>query len=325
MVDSSRGEDAARDHRCISSTSRSAAPLFFCFHSAIPRLAISRSSTSSTPDRLTREVEEGPDFCNRALTLKSRPRSSEVLSRRWTWSWSRERKPWRTRLRRRPANLQPRRRPTSLTRTSALTGPPALTRRSGSYSSLTFAISTFTAWYGWYIPDRQVVGTRTAHYRAVPPKIDRRQSISTVGDRLKGEIDRRRSIEGEIDRRRSIEREKGKKKKRKKKKKKEKRRKRIPIARARSSPVHRRCPRVVGARGSRALFLPRGEKDRGDDFYLQEPCLLSHIRIYNKSVLEWEISVGLRFKLRSKSGLKKKSAGTVEYPFCENFQLLTSG
>ncbi|XP_048331486.2 uncharacterized protein LOC107428748 isoform X1 [Ziziphus jujuba] len=29
---------------------------------------------------------------------------------------------------------------------------------------------------------------------------------------------------------------------------------------------------------------------------LNEPCLLSHIRIYNKSVLEWEISVGLRFK-----------------------------
>lgn len=29
---------------------------------------------------------------------------------------------------------------------------------------------------------------------------------------------------------------------------------------------------------------------------LNEPCLLSHIRIYNKSVLEWEISVGLRYK-----------------------------
>ncbi|CAM8904619.1 unnamed protein product [Rhodiola kirilowii] len=29
---------------------------------------------------------------------------------------------------------------------------------------------------------------------------------------------------------------------------------------------------------------------------LQEPCLLSHIRIYNKSVLEWEISAGLRYK-----------------------------
>ncbi|KAM7273540.1 hypothetical protein ACFE04_028204 [Oxalis oulophora] len=29
---------------------------------------------------------------------------------------------------------------------------------------------------------------------------------------------------------------------------------------------------------------------------LDEPCLLSHLRIYNKSVLEWEISAGLRFK-----------------------------
>ncbi|EEF38348.1 conserved hypothetical protein [Ricinus communis] len=30
---------------------------------------------------------------------------------------------------------------------------------------------------------------------------------------------------------------------------------------------------------------------------LDEPCLLSHLRIYNKSVLEWEISVGLRYKV----------------------------
>ncbi|CAN6319011.1 unnamed protein product [Urochloa humidicola] len=29
---------------------------------------------------------------------------------------------------------------------------------------------------------------------------------------------------------------------------------------------------------------------------LQEPCLLSHVRIYNKSVLEWEITAGLRYK-----------------------------
>ncbi|RWW19125.1 hypothetical protein GW17_00016844 [Ensete ventricosum] len=62
---------------------------------------------------------------------------------------------------------------------------------------------------------RQVAGMRTARYRAVPPKIDRRRSISVVGDRLKGEIDHRQLIE----------REKGRKKKRKKKKKKEKKRK----------------------------------------------------------------------------------------------------
>ncbi|RWW65512.1 hypothetical protein BHE74_00027181, partial [Ensete ventricosum] len=87
---------------------------------------------------------------------------------------------------------------------------------------------------------------------------------SIVNDRLKGEIDRRRSIEGEIDRRRSIEREKGrKKKKRKKKKKKEKRRKktyrpRAVLARASSPLVRRRCSRVVGA------LSPAREKDRGD-------------------------------------------------------------
>ncbi|RWW39216.1 hypothetical protein BHE74_00055473 [Ensete ventricosum] len=40
-----------------------------------------------------------------------------------------------------------------------------------------FTISTFTAWYGRYIPVRQVVGTRTARYRAVPPKIGRWRSI----------------------------------------------------------------------------------------------------------------------------------------------------
>ncbi|RWW43004.1 hypothetical protein BHE74_00051381, partial [Ensete ventricosum] len=90
----------------------------------------------------------------------------------------------------------------------------------------------FTAWYGRYIPVRQVAGTRTARYRAVPPKIDRR---------------------------RSIEREKGrKKKKRKKKEKKEKKRKKY------LSPARDPRPCAVAARGSRALFLPRGEIDRGD-------------------------------------------------------------
>ncbi|RWW73002.1 hypothetical protein BHE74_00019153, partial [Ensete ventricosum] len=99
-----------------------------------------------------------------------------------------------------------------------------------------------------FIPNAAMVaGTRTARYRAVPPKIDRRRLISIVGGRLKGEIGRRRSIE----------REKGRKKKWKKKKKKEKRRKRIPIARARSWPVRRRRPRVAGA-----LSPARGERSR---------------------------------------------------------------
>ncbi|RWV79300.1 hypothetical protein GW17_00059585, partial [Ensete ventricosum] len=105
------------------------------------------------------------------------------------------------------------------------------------------AISTFTARYVRYISVRQVVGTRTARYRAVPSKIDRRQSI---------------------------EREKGKKKRKKKKKK----GKRIPIARARSSPVRYRRLRAIAARGSPAptsryrswvagAFTPaRGERSR---------------------------------------------------------------
>ncbi|RZR73768.1 hypothetical protein BHM03_00028026 [Ensete ventricosum] len=98
----------------------------------------------------------------------------------------------------------------------------------------------------------RVAGTRTARYQAVLPKIDYRRSISAVDDRLKGEIDRRRSIEGEIDRRRSIEREKGKRKKKKKTRKEEKKN------------TFRDRPCAVATRGSRALFLPRGEKDRGD-------------------------------------------------------------
>ncbi|RWW88228.1 hypothetical protein BHE74_00002907 [Ensete ventricosum] len=92
-----------------------------------------------------------------------------------------------------------------------------------------FAISMFTTRYGRYIPVRQVAGTRTVSYRAVPPKID---------GRLKGEIDCRRSIE----------REKGRKKKKRKKKKKEKKRKNT-YRRARSSPVRRRRSHAVATRG----------------------------------------------------------------------------
>ncbi|RWW12183.1 hypothetical protein GW17_00024166 [Ensete ventricosum] len=88
----------------------------------------------------------------------------------------------------------------------------------------------------------------TDRFRAVPPK-------SIVGDRLKGEINYRRSIEGEIDCRRSIEREKGRKKKRKKKKKKKRGEKEY------LSPARGLHPCAVTARGSRALFLPHGEKD----------------------------------------------------------------
>ncbi|RWW21409.1 hypothetical protein GW17_00014435 [Ensete ventricosum] len=102
----------------------------------------------------------------------------------------------------------------------------------------------FIAWYGRYIPVRQVASTRTARYRAVPPKIDRRRSISAIDGRLKGEIDRRRSIE----------REKGRKKKRKKKKKKRKEEKKY------LSPA--RGPRLCAVI-ARALSPPAG---RGRSF-----------------------------------------------------------
>ncbi|RRT41284.1 hypothetical protein B296_00053538, partial [Ensete ventricosum] len=114
---------------------------------------------------------------------------------------------------------------------------------------MSFVISIFTARYRRYISVRQVAGTRTARYRAVQPKIDRRRSISVVGGRLKGEIGRRRSIEGAKGR---------KKKKRKKKKKKERGEKEYTL------PAHGPCPCVVVACRSWAFFLPRGEKDRGD-------------------------------------------------------------
>ncbi|RZS05861.1 hypothetical protein BHM03_00036418, partial [Ensete ventricosum] len=67
------------------------------------------------------------------------------------------------------------------------------------------------------------------------------------------------SIEGEIDRRQSIEREKGKKKKKRKKKKKKRKEEKKNTYRSRGPR-----PRAVAARESRALFLSRGEKDRGD-------------------------------------------------------------
>ncbi|RWV78757.1 hypothetical protein GW17_00060224, partial [Ensete ventricosum] len=89
-----------------------------------------------------------------------------------------------------------------------------------------------------------------------PPATGRFRQKSTVDDRLKGEIDRRWSIEGEINRRRLIEREKGKKKKKRKRRKKEKRRRRIPSTRARSSLACRRCLRAALARAPSSPGLP---------------------------------------------------------------------
>ncbi|RWV95866.1 hypothetical protein GW17_00041465 [Ensete ventricosum] len=91
-----------------------------------------------------------------------------------------------------------------------------------------FAISTYTARYGRYIPIRQVTGTQTARYRVVPPKIDRR-----------------RLIEEEIDHQRSIKEEKGKKKRKRGKTEEEKKE---YLVRAPSPPA--------------AVFLPREETER---------------------------------------------------------------
>ncbi|RWW23435.1 hypothetical protein GW17_00012314 [Ensete ventricosum] len=102
---------------------------------------------------------------------------------------------------------------------------------------------------------------RTARYRAVQPKIDRRRSISAVGGRLKGEIDCRRSIE----------REKGRKKRKKKKKKRKEEKKntyrpRAVLARASSPLARRRRTRVastcVPSPPAGALSPARGERSR---------------------------------------------------------------
>ncbi|RWV94487.1 hypothetical protein GW17_00042970 [Ensete ventricosum] len=123
-----------------------------------------------------------------------------------------------------------------------------------------FAISTCTARYERYIPVRQVAGTRTAHYQAVPPKIDRRQSISAVSGRLRekstmgGRLREKSTVDGRL---------------REKRRKKEKRSTYFlepsssACCRCASSlPVGRQCLRAVAALESRALFLPREETER---------------------------------------------------------------
>ncbi|RWW03986.1 hypothetical protein GW17_00032817, partial [Ensete ventricosum] len=62
----------------------------------------------------------------------------------------------------------------------------------GTYCLTRFAISICTALYGRYISVRQIIGTRIARYWAVPPKIDRRWSISVVGGLLRKKKGRKR-------------------------------------------------------------------------------------------------------------------------------------
>ncbi|RRT62797.1 hypothetical protein B296_00003973 [Ensete ventricosum] len=97
-----------------------------------------------------------------------------------------------------------------------------------------FIISTCTTQYGRYIPVCHVAGTRTARYRAVPPKIDCRQSISTVDGRLREKKGRRR---------------------RGKEEKKRKEEYIFPCVILAGAP----SSHAIVACGSRALFLPREE------------------------------------------------------------------
>ncbi|RWW72972.1 hypothetical protein BHE74_00019182 [Ensete ventricosum] len=102
-----------------------------------------------------------------------------------------------------------------------------------------------------YIPVRQLTGTGTDRYQAVPLK----STVDSQFRPLAVNFDRRRSIKGEIDRRRSIKEEKGKRKKKKNRKirKKKKRRRRntsLPAARL----------RALAAREQ--LFYPREETER---------------------------------------------------------------
>ncbi|RRT68205.1 hypothetical protein B296_00019496 [Ensete ventricosum] len=88
--------------------------------------------------------------------------------------------------------------------------------------------------------------TKTACYWAVPLKIDRRQSISVIGGRLK----KKSTVGGRL--------------------RKKKGRKRGKKEAENTSPVRRRCPRVARAHGRffsrarRRSVSPRGEKDRED-------------------------------------------------------------
>ncbi|RZS14830.1 hypothetical protein BHM03_00046585, partial [Ensete ventricosum] len=94
-----------------------------------------------------------------------------------------------------------------------------------------------------YIPVRQVTGTRTARYRAVPPKIDHRWPLSAVDGRLR----EKSTVGGRL-----------KKKKGRRREKEEKRRGEERILRA--VVVRRR----FFSRAMRRDISPRGEEDQGD-------------------------------------------------------------
>ncbi|RWW06169.1 hypothetical protein GW17_00030519 [Ensete ventricosum] len=122
-----------------------------------------------------------------------------------------------------------------------------------------FAISTCIARYGRYILVRQVAGTRTVRYRAVPLKIDRRRSISAVGGQLRekstadGRLREKLTVGGRLSEKKGRRRRRGKEEK---KKRGEEPRSRVAACGS-PAPVHRHCLQVVGA------FSPtQGERSR---------------------------------------------------------------
>ncbi|RWW32996.1 hypothetical protein BHE74_00012568 [Ensete ventricosum] len=99
-----------------------------------------------------------------------------------------------------------------------------------------------------------VAGTRTAHYRAVPPKINRQWSILIVGGRLRekstadGRLREKSTIGGRLSEKKERRRRRGKEEKKKRGEE-----ERIPSFHAPSSPACRRHPWVASARAPSSL------------------------------------------------------------------------
>ncbi|RRT86200.1 hypothetical protein B296_00000858, partial [Ensete ventricosum] len=116
------------------------------------------------------------------------------------------------------------------------------------------AVIGWTKWAGSKLARPYVASTRTAHYRAVPSKIDCRRLISAVDSRLR----EKSTIDGRLSEK------KGRRRRRRGKEEKKKRgeEERIPSARVSLPPVDRQCPCAVFARApsppaGRGRFISR--------------------------------------------------------------------
>ncbi|RWW44417.1 hypothetical protein BHE74_00049815, partial [Ensete ventricosum] len=121
---------------------------------------------------------------------------------------------------------------------------------------------------------RQVTGTRTDRYRAVPPKIDHRRSISAVGGRLK----KKSTVGGRLREKSTVGGRLRKKKGRRRRGKEEKKKRRIP--RRVLSPLADARGRFFSRARRRSVSL-RGEKDRGDFGNLKS---LISLDLYNNNI-----------------------------------------